>query len=54
MVRGQCGLPHDIEGAAQAGELVAVRGVDERGQPVIGGELELCGESGVLGGVIES
>ncbi len=48
--RGQCGLPDDVEGAAQAGQLVAVRGVHERGQAVVGGELELRGEGGVLGG----
>ncbi len=47
---GQGGLPDDLEGAAQAGLLVAVRGVDERGELVVGGELQLCGEGDVLGG----
>lgn len=54
VLRGQRGLPYGVEGAAQSCELVAVRGVDERGQFVVGGELELGGEGGVLGGVIES
>ena len=48
-LRGQGGLADDVEGAAQTGELVAVRGVDEGGQAVVGGELELGGERGVLG-----
>lgn len=47
---GEGGLPDDVEGAAQASLLVAVRGVDERGELVVGGELQLGGEGGVLGG----
>jgi hypothetical protein len=48
--RGQCGLADRVEGPAQPGELVAVRGVDEGGQLMVGGELELGREGGVLGG----
>ena len=48
-LRGQCGLADDVESAAQSGEFVAVRGVHEGGQAMVGGELELRGEGGVLG-----
>ncbi|CAM5566064.1 hypothetical protein SHIRM173S_04406 [Streptomyces hirsutus] len=50
VLRGQRGLPYDVEGAAQSGELVAVRCVHQGGQAVVGGELELDGERGVLRG----
>ena len=39
---GEPGLPHDVQRAAGPARLVAVRGVDEGGQAVVGGELELA------------
>lgn len=46
---GEIRFADDVDGAVQTGELVAVRGVDEGGEPVIGGELELGGQRVVLG-----
>lgn len=46
---GEGGFAQHVQGAAEPGGLVAM-GVDERRQAVVGRELELGGEGGVLGG----
>ena len=44
----QPGLVHDVQGAARAGELVAVRGVHQDGELGVAGHLQLRGERLVL------
>jgi len=54
VVRGQCGLPDHVEGAAQAGQFVAVRGVHERGQLVVAASWSWAARAVSSAGVIES